>query len=171
MFQNYWHKRWLKNFIVYDKSEERRLILSERFALHARMLVYDEVVLVDSLDDDLVKNLRVMRQSLKRYNCATLLRKHSPLRPFYDKIIYFLYERGIVKATYRRCLWEYQKFSYNGLMDDRELLLRTKITPLKFHIFRYMFYLLAVGWALSSVCFMLELVHYRFYRLYSKTWP
>lgn len=137
--------------------------------MHARMLIYDNVVLVDSLDDDLVKGLRVMRQSLKRYSCATLLRNQSPLRPSYDKIIFFLYERGIMKAIYRRCLWEYQKFSYSGLMDDREFLLRTRITPLKFHIFKYMFYSLAVGWALASICFMLELVHYRFYRLYSKT--
>lgn len=165
LFQNHWHKIWVEeNSVVCNKSEseERRRIKSGRFAVLAHVLRdTNNILLISPLDDDLVDGLRVVRDPLDSYFLSTAFRKNSPLKPFYDQILGSLFEKGVLEGIWWRSIWKYSYQKFSKLMVDPDFTtLKPETIAIKFSIFKYMLYLLAIGWTVSSICFILELLVY-----------
>lgn len=86
LFQDYWQRRFVDHFVTYNSSDERRLLLGRKFALYAQVLEGSEHILVDSaIDDDLVKDLRLMKEGLREYRVTTAVPNFSPFKHFYDR--------------------------------------------------------------------------------------
>ncbi|XP_054279429.1 uncharacterized protein LOC128997775 [Macrosteles quadrilineatus] len=155
----YWQREFAKNFIVYNKSNLKKMLLSKRFALVVQQIENcDYLFMDDPIDEDIADNFRVMKEQNKKYRCAIAFRKRSPLLPAFDGVLKRFIETGLVKHLKEDAERRFQKPAYKRILSDLDNGIRSKeIAAFTLNNYNFMIYFYAFGMLISTICFILEL--------------
>ncbi|KAF5283307.1 hypothetical protein FQA39_LY17354 [Lamprigera yunnana] len=156
----------LDKFIPTEEENLLRMAKTKRFAFSIERLPSGQYAIGNYITEDVVKGLRLMQEDLYWEYCVFMLRKSSPLLENLDSLIIRLNEIGLIIYWEKKTTEVHMNSRVQNIVGYYRAS-QTKepdhpVVKLQWIHVEGAFGILILGYILSAICFIIELIYYKY---------